>query len=144
MSVSMIQASTTQRPAVAPIEVTPKTSSDSTKSRSARSNYSRPTALYRHYDAEGTLLYVGISLNAAARLAQHREHATWYSQITSVTIEKFDSRDEALAAETVAIRKESPRYNIRKMLAADPDLAEAIGSPDTEETDQSMVTLDNS
>jgi hypothetical protein len=29
------------------------------------------TDLYRHFDAEGCLLYVGISLNAIARLAVH-------------------------------------------------------------------------
>ena len=43
--------------------------------------------LYRHYDANGELLYVGISLNALNRLAQHREVSAWFPDIAKVTIE---------------------------------------------------------
>lgn len=76
-------------------------------------------------------------------MAQHREHSTWYAQIANVTIEKFESREEALAAETQAIRRESPRFNIRKMLAADPELEAEIGSPNNEEIDQGKISFDN-
>lgn len=33
------------------------------------------TALYRHFDAAGALLYVGISLNSIQRTAQHKHGA---------------------------------------------------------------------
>ena len=65
------------------------------------------TSLYRHFDREGRLLYVGISMNVFARLAQHRRESHWYSQITRVEIEHFDSREEVLAAEGEAIRGEN-------------------------------------
>jgi len=72
------------------------------------------TNLYRHYNQEGTLLYVGVSLSAVNRLAQHREHSSWFDEIATVKIETFDSRDGALTAETIAINEERPVYNIHK------------------------------
>jgi hypothetical protein len=69
------------------------------------------TALYRHFDKHGELLYVGISLSAVARLSQHR-NKQWFSQIESVTVEKFATREEAEAAEFTAIREELPKFNI--------------------------------
>lgn len=69
------------------------------------------TALYRHFDADGKLLYVGISLNAVARLSQHKLHADWFDQIANVTVEWLESRVAALDAEIRAIRTESPAWN---------------------------------
>jgi len=67
--------------------------------------------LYRHFDQDGTLLYIGISLSAISRLGQHKLHAPWFRNISSVTVEKFLSRTEALKAEKDAIQKENPLYN---------------------------------
>ena len=69
--------------------------------------------LYRHFDGSGTLLYVGVSLNAAARLAQHKDHSGWFDTIAEVKIQKFETRQEALAAEFIAVQKENPVYNKR-------------------------------
>lgn len=69
------------------------------------------TALYRHFDADGKLLYVGVSLNAVARLSQHKLNAGWFGQIASVTIEWLGSRHAALDAELRAIRTETPAWN---------------------------------
>lgn len=71
-----------------------------------------PTQLYRHFDSEGRLLYVGISLSAITRLAQHRSASHWSRAIASVRIECFDTRREALAAEAKAILEERPLHNI--------------------------------
>lgn len=68
--------------------------------------------LYRHFDAAGSLLYVGISYSAFARLAQHRGVSHWYSQIVTMTIEKLESRAELLLAEESAIKHERPLHNI--------------------------------
>ena len=70
------------------------------------------TQLYRHYDNNKKLLYVGISLSAAVRLAQHREAAHWFDEIANVTIETFPTREAALAAERNAIANENPACNI--------------------------------
>jgi predicted GIY-YIG superfamily endonuclease len=74
-----------------------------------------PTYLYRHFDAEGKLLYVGISLSAIGRLAQHKTASAWFDDIRNVTIEKFATRSEALDAETKAIKEEKPLHNISQV-----------------------------
>ncbi len=68
--------------------------------------------LYRHFDKEGRLLYVGISLSAVARLAAHKGSAHWYDQITSVSIEQCESREALLDAEREAILAEKPLHNV--------------------------------
>ena len=70
------------------------------------------TSLYRHYDSEGKLLYVGISLSAITRLAQHKDHSHWYDRISKVAIEKFETRELALIAERNAVVSEHPECNI--------------------------------
>jgi hypothetical protein len=68
--------------------------------------------LYRHFDADGNLLYVGASLRSMARLSEHSS-APWFASITRVTVERFNTRDDALRAERQAIAQENPRHNIK-------------------------------
>ena len=70
--------------------------------------------LYRHFDKAGKLLYVGISLNAVYRLAQHRDCAHWFEEIARIDIELFPNRREALFAERKAIANENPRHNLAR------------------------------
>lgn len=74
----------------------------------------RETHLYRHLDAEGRLLYVGISLSALNRLSQHKTTAHWFASIAKVTIETFPSHKEALEAEKLAIKTDNPAWNISR------------------------------
>jgi hypothetical protein len=67
--------------------------------------------LYRHFDSEGHLLYVGISLRAFARLCEHQSGAKWWLKIARVTIEQFGTRRAAEDAEVLAIKTELPLYN---------------------------------
>lgn len=67
-------------------------------------------ALYRHFDADGALLYVGITDNPSRRLAEHIKADNW--KIAEVKVEWFDSRACALQAECAAIRVEQPRHNV--------------------------------
>jgi hypothetical protein len=69
-------------------------------------------ALYRHFDARGRLLYVGISLNALSRLAEHSVNAKWYPNIVSVTLDHYPTVMEARAAERFAIVHEMPLHNV--------------------------------
>lgn len=69
-------------------------------------------SLYRLYDKRGKLLYIGISLDAAARLSNHRLERGWWQQVASVRLEQHRTRDAVLAAEKAAIRAERPRYNV--------------------------------
>ena len=68
------------------------------------------TALYRHFDIDGRLLYVGVSKNAVQRLSQHTS-SPWMQKIRTVTVEMCQSREHALEAEALAIRIEKPAYN---------------------------------
>ena len=72
--------------------------------------------LYRFYDAEGVLLYVGITKFFEPRLKQHYKNAEWFFETASVKLEHFQTRQEVERAETQAIEQESPRYNIAKSL----------------------------
>lgn len=72
-----------------------------------------PTALYRHFDKAGTLLYVGVSFDPLHRFKQHcGDNKCWVDDIASMTLERFDNRFEALQAEKRAIKNELPKYNI--------------------------------
>lgn len=82
---------------------------------------SKRTDLYRHYDAFGRLLYVGISLSAAVRLSQHRA-SPWYDEIARIEIQKFATRGEAEVAEMIAIAEEQPRYNVVRLDALSPEM----------------------
>lgn len=70
------------------------------------------TSLYRAFAADGSLLYVGISLHAMQRLYSHARRSTWWPEVTNVTVERFPTRRAAQKAELAAIRRERPRYNI--------------------------------
>jgi hypothetical protein len=66
-----------------------------------------PTHLYRHFDADGRLLYVGISKSALKRLSQHKGR-DWFTSISTVKIEAFPTREGAETAEKLAIQTENP------------------------------------
>jgi len=68
--------------------------------------------LYRHFDKNGVLLYVGISLSAINRLGQHKDNSHWFNEIKRVDIEIFKTREEVREAEKKAILKENPLHNI--------------------------------
>jgi excinuclease UvrABC nuclease subunit len=71
------------------------------------------TTLYRLRDEHGKLLYVGIAGNPGRRFEQHADTKAWWPEVARVDLEHFDTRDEALIAETIAIVNEEPAYNIR-------------------------------
>lgn len=68
--------------------------------------------LYRHFDAEGRLLYVGISMDGFRRMLQHNSTAEWRDQITTMTIERYPHRAAVLEAEARAIIAEKPLHNV--------------------------------
>lgn len=70
-------------------------------------------SLYRHFNKDKKLLYIGISLSALTRLGQHALNTKWFNSITFISIEHFDTLEEATKAERVAIIREDPQYNIR-------------------------------
>lgn len=68
--------------------------------------------LYRHYDSNGTLLYVGRTNNPPARLANHRSTQDWWMNVASSRYEQFDTLEELKTAEKAAIESEQPLHNV--------------------------------
>jgi predicted GIY-YIG superfamily endonuclease len=69
------------------------------------------TALYRFFDADGQLLYVGIAKDVRKRWQQHEEDKSWWHLVTSNRVEWLPTREEARQAELQAMRTESPLFN---------------------------------
>lgn len=70
------------------------------------------TVLYRAYDANNTLLYIGISSQAFARFDQHSHTSQWLPSCPYVTLEHYRHRNDALKAEKAAIKNENPKFNL--------------------------------
>lgn len=74
-----------------------------------------PTWLYRMFNRDGDLLYIGISNDPVLRLSQHANEKPWVKrEVTKWEIEptSYPSFAAALAAERKAIEAEHPRYNV--------------------------------
>jgi predicted GIY-YIG superfamily endonuclease len=69
------------------------------------------TALYRLYNKNYCLLYVGITGDPEARFAQHKASKPWWREVTRKTVEWYGTRDAAALAEIAAIRVKEPWYN---------------------------------
>lgn len=70
-----------------------------------------PVFVYRLYDADGLLLYVGISSDLADRFGTHAGNKWWWPDVARRTAEGYSTREEALTAEDEAIRTEAPLFN---------------------------------
>jgi predicted GIY-YIG superfamily endonuclease len=70
------------------------------------------TILYRYFDSDGSLLYVGITRDQAKRFSSHNRQSKWMPRAVQCTLEHFETRAEAKAAETLAIQNENPIHNI--------------------------------
>ena len=67
--------------------------------------------VYRHYDADGILLYVGCTSNLPRRTASHRRVAAWKNRIAKITTKTFGDKVCALKHERETIWKLNPKFN---------------------------------
>lgn len=73
--------------------------------------------VYRAYDAEHRLLYVGLtSSSMRTRMALHKSKSEWFVLCSRVSEEKFDNRRAAEEAERLAIINEKPLFNKVKLI----------------------------
>jgi hypothetical protein len=66
----------------------------------------------------GILIAMDAYSMSASRLSKHCKTSHWFDSIARVDVERFPSRQAALAAERRAIRNEKPLHNIAGRVAA--------------------------
>lgn len=86
--------------------------------KTAIKKQSRPNFVYRCYDADGRLIYVGCTATPNKRLRDHAKNSWWATQIAQVRVVVFPDRQYALAKEREAIETEGPRWNVKGRWAA--------------------------
>jgi predicted GIY-YIG superfamily endonuclease len=89
-----------------------------------------PVSVYRLFDADDQLFYVGCSQDVGTRLSSHRSERDWFPEVVRTVVVAFSTREEALAAELVAIRTEDPMYNVTGKMTENPrDAAVLVRMP---------------
>lgn len=71
-------------------------------------------AVYRHYDADGVLLYVGMAVQPRSSQMQHARSwggSWWFDRVVRITVEWYRTRGEAYDAKLAAIKTEQPLHN---------------------------------
>jgi hypothetical protein len=85
--------------------------------------------VYRHYDRDGVLLYVGLTTKLFARQSVHLAGGKWRNEIAKIAINRFADMGDALKAEFEAISTEMPKYNQTHK----PRLPQTYNLPQTKE-----------
>ena len=68
--------------------------------------------MYRLYDAADRLIYIGASHHLPLRMRGHELRSWFYSLVRRVDFTDYPTREDALAAEAIAIQEEAPVYNV--------------------------------
>lgn len=68
--------------------------------------------LYRFFDADDQLLYVGMTMDPGTRWKAHGRNKSWWAEVKKITLEHFDSYEAVADAEIAAIDAENPLYNV--------------------------------
>ncbi|WP_101791054.1 hypothetical protein [Nonomuraea indica] len=76
-----------------------------------RSEPLHTTALYRYYDQQDRLLYVGITDALMERISSHIKSSSWMDFASRSTIDRHPTRKAAETAEREAIKAERPLFN---------------------------------
>ena len=102
---------------------------------------SEQTAVYRLFDANDELLYVGISNHFGQRWERHSRMQPWWPQVHHQLIVWCDTREDALLAEKTAIHDERPIHNIHGALRVIEHAKRAPGRPRRGAEPMSVVHL---
>lgn len=81
--------------------------------------------VYRLFDADDQLLYVGCTHDMAMRMRYHKYRTPWFSEVARTEVETHPNRQAALDAEIVAIVLERPLRN-KAYMHWHPDMVRAM------------------
>lgn len=70
------------------------------------------TAVYKHINEEGEVIYVGITNNIPSRTGVHSRNSYWFEQVERIEIEWCPTREQAFSLEELEIKKHRPKYNV--------------------------------
>ena len=74
----------------------------------------RPHFVYRVYDANDELLYVGVTVNVKQRMRLHKSNrVAWYGRMATVDTKEYPDKPSARLAEAKAINAEHPEFNVQ-------------------------------
>ena len=82
--------------------------------KKSRRKWPAGPCVYRLFDADGRLLYVGCTKLYRSRRQQHRSKSEFRAEIASEQVEAYPTMRAALDAERLAIWDERPIYNQRR------------------------------
>lgn len=71
------------------------------------------TSVYRYYDRNNLLLYVGITSRGIARNFEHNATKAWWQFVDQQRVDHYSTRDAARAAERQLIRQYRPPFNVQ-------------------------------
>lgn len=100
-----------------------------------------PQVLYRMFDADGSLLYVGITVHVGGRFDHHRRNKPWWTDVARIELQHFPDRGSVEDAERDAVVSERPRYNIA--LVPVPPRPAKTAAPPVRRTPQRTVGVDD-
>jgi hypothetical protein len=72
---------------------------------------STPTSVYRYFDLEGRIIYVGVTSRGPQRQAQHAVTAEWWPHVSAQDVEHLSTREAALKREKWLIERHRPPFN---------------------------------
>lgn len=78
------------------------------------------TALYRFFDPDDVLLYVGTTDDVETRWGQHANMKAWWPDVARKTVTWYDVRETAEGEERLAIREETPLHNVQHAPGRNP------------------------
>lgn len=88
------------------------------KCRAVSDGTVKQPVVYRAFDKNGELLYIGSTKSLPNRLSAHRTSTWWWPVVKRIEHHDFPTLEAARDAERVAIRAEHPKMNVQHNRAA--------------------------
>lgn len=85
--------------------------------------------VYRCYDANGVLLYIGRTLDASTRMRGHKSRSAWWPDVDHTEFTPCVDYDDAVRLEREQIAALRPRHNDQFADRVDPNTEHIIGAP---------------